>query len=141
MYFCTNLVGTMRTPCGWRRCWEEMVGAYRPALLALTLATAPRAADRLHQRGGAAARAGGCAPAGAGGMRRQLLTESAMLGAGGGVLRLVTAPMVLRTVPALVPGDVARLDEAWHVPKHPRLVGRRGARQDAPTRLRQRCPD
>ena len=42
---------------------------------------------------------------------RQLLTENVMLGVGGGVLGLATAAMVLRTVPALVPGDIARLDE------------------------------
>ena len=34
-----------------------------------------------------------------------------MLGVGGGVLGLASAAMVLRTVPALVPGDIARLDE------------------------------
>ena len=34
-----------------------------------------------------------------------------MLGVGDGVLGLATAAMVLRTVPALVPGDIARLDQ------------------------------
>ena len=34
-----------------------------------------------------------------------------MLGAGGGVLGLAAAAVVLRAVPALVPGDIARLDQ------------------------------
>ena len=101
---------------------EEMVGAYRPALLALTLATALvlliaciNVAGLLLARGVARQRAlAVCAALGASRWRlvRQLLTESVMLGVGGGVLGLAAASMVLRAVPALVPGDIARLDEA-----------------------------
>ena len=100
---------------------EEMVGAYRPALLALTLATALvlliaciNVAGLLLARGVARQRAlAVCAALGASRWRlvRQLLTESLMLGVGGGALGLAAASMVLRAVPALVPGDVARLDE------------------------------
>ena len=42
---------------------------------------------------------------------RQLLTESTVLSLSGGVLGLAAAAVVLRAVPALVPGDVARLNE------------------------------
>ena len=100
---------------------EEMVGAYRPALLALTVATALvlliaciNVAGLLLARGVARQRAlAVCAALGASRWRlvRQLLTESVMLGVGGGVLGLAAASMVLRAVPALVPGDIARLDE------------------------------
>ena len=100
---------------------EEMVGAYRPALLALTVATALvlliaciNVAGLLLARGVARQRAlAVCAALGASRWRlvRQLLTESVMLGGGGGVLGLAAASMVLRAVPALVPGDIARLDE------------------------------
>ena len=100
---------------------EEMVGAYRPALLALTVATALvlliaciNVAGLLLARGVARRRAlAVCAALGASRWRlvRQLLTESVLLGVGGGVLGLAAAAMVLRVVPALVPGDIARLDE------------------------------
>jgi len=100
---------------------EEMVGAYRPALLALTVATALvlliaciNVAGLRLARGVARRRAlAVCAALGASRWRlvRQLLTESVMLGVGGGVLGLAAAAMVLRAVPALVPGDIARLDE------------------------------
>ena len=100
---------------------EEMVGAYRPALLALTVATALvlliaciNVAGLLLARGVMRQRAlAVCAALGAGRWRlvHQLLTESVMLGVGGGVLGLAAASMVLRAVPALVPGDIVRLDE------------------------------
>ena len=100
---------------------EQMVAEYRPALLALTVATVlvlliacinvaglQLARGVTRQRGLAVAAALGATR---GRLVRQLLTESAMLGVGGGVLGLAAAAMVLRAVPALVPGDVARLDE------------------------------
>ena len=100
---------------------EEMVGAYRPALTALTAATALvlliaciNVAGLLLARGVTRRRGlAVCAALGAGRGRlvRQLLTESVMLGAGGGVLGLAAAAVVLRAVPALVPGDIARLDQ------------------------------
>ena len=100
---------------------EEMVGAYRPALTALTAATALvlliaciNVAGLLLARG-VTRRRGLAVSAALGASRgrlvRQLLTESVMLGAGGGVLGLAAAAVVLRAVPALVPGDIARLDE------------------------------
>ena len=105
---------------------EEMVGAYRPALLALTVATALvlliaciNVAGLLLARGVARQRAlAVCAALGASRWRlvRQLLTESLMLGVGGGVLGLAAAATVLRAVPALVPGDIARLDEVGIAP-------------------------
>ena len=100
---------------------EEMVGEYRPALAALTAATALvlliaciNVAGLLLARGVARQRTlAVCAALGAGRGRlaRQLLTESVVLGVGGGALGLAAAAVVLRVVPALVPGDVARLHE------------------------------
>ena len=100
---------------------EEMVRGYRPALLALTAATALvlliaciNVAGLLLARGVTRRRAlAVCAALGAGRGRlvRQLLTESVMLSTGGGVLGLTAAAVVLRGLPAVVPGDVARLDD------------------------------
>jgi len=100
---------------------EEMVGEYRPALAALTAATAlvlliasVNVAGLLLARGVTRRRAlAVCAALGAGRGRivRQLLTESMLLSLGGGALGLAAAAVVLRTVMALVPGDIVRLDE------------------------------
>ena len=99
---------------------EEMVGAYRPALAALAAASVLilliacvnvaglSLARGVTRRRGLAV----CAALGAGRGRivRQLLTESMLLSLGGGALGLAAAAGVLRAVPALVPGDIVRLD-------------------------------
>ena len=100
---------------------DELVAGSRPALLALTAATllvlliaCINVAGLLLARGVARQRAlAVCAALGAGRGRllRQLLTESVVLSLGGGALGLAAAAVVLRVVPALVPGDIARLHE------------------------------
>ena len=100
---------------------EAMTAQYRPPLLALSGATGlvlliacVNVAGLLLARGVTRRRALAVAAAlgaGRGRLVRQLLTESVILGLGGGVLGLAAAAGVLRAVPALVPGDVARLDD------------------------------
>ena len=100
---------------------EEMVGEYRPSLSMLTAVTVLvllvaclNAAGLLLARGVTRQRMLAIRAAlGASRSRlaRQLLAESTVLSLSGGVLGLAAAAVVLRAVPALVPGDVARLDE------------------------------
>ena len=101
---------------------EEMVGEYRPALSILAAVTVLmllvaclNAAGLLLARGVARRRMlaiSAALGASRGRLVRQRLTEGTVLSLSGGVLGLAVAALVLRAVPALVPGDVARLDEA-----------------------------
>jgi len=100
---------------------EETVAAYRPALSILTVVTlivllvaCLNAAGLLLARAAASRRMlaiRAALGAGSGRLVRQLLTEGTVLSLGGGVLGLAVAAVFLRAVPALAPGDFARLDE------------------------------
>ena len=100
---------------------EEMVREHRPALLVLSAAAAlvlliacVNVAGLLLARGITRQRelaVRGALGAGRGRIARQLLTESVVLGAGGGALGLLAAATVLRALPALAPADLPQLDE------------------------------
>ena len=100
---------------------QQLAAEYRPALLALSVATAlvlliacTNVAGLLLARGVSRQRELAiCAALGArrGRLVRYLLAESVVLGLGGGTIGLAAAALVVRVVPALVPGDIARLHE------------------------------
>ena len=96
---------------------DGLAREYRPALLALTAATALvlliacinvsglLLARGVTQRQSLAVRA--ALGAGRGRLVRQLLTESLVLGLGGGAIGVAVAGWLLRAVPALAPGSAA----------------------------------
>ena len=100
---------------------EEMVGEYRPALSMVTAVTVLvllvaclNAAGLLLARGVTRQRMLAVSAAlGASRSRlvRQLVTESTVLSLTGGVLGLAAAAVVVGATPALVPGEVVRLNE------------------------------
>ncbi|MDP6579614.1 MAG: ABC transporter permease [Vicinamibacterales bacterium] len=100
---------------------EEMVGEARPAILALAAAVGfvmliavANLANLLLARGAAREREMAVRAAiGAGRSRlvRQLLTESTLLGLAGGVVGVAVAYWVIRSLPALAPADIPRIDE------------------------------
>ena len=100
---------------------EEMVRGFRPVLVLLTAVTALVLAVAcinvagLFLAHGVARRrelaVRGALGAGRGRIARLLLTESVVLSVSGGALGLAAAGLILRGVPALVPGAVPRLEE------------------------------
>ena len=100
---------------------EELVRASRPALQLIAAATAlvvliasVNVAGLLLARGIARRRESAVRAAlgaGRGRVARLLLTESVVLGMAGGAVGLAVAMLIVRAVPALMPGHVPRLDE------------------------------
>ena len=101
---------------------NELARAYRPALLALTAAaalvlllTCVSAGGLMLARGVTRRRAlavRAAFGAGRGRLARQLLVEALAPGLGGGALGLAVAAGLLRSAPALAPGNVAWLEAA-----------------------------
>ena len=101
---------------------NELTRPYRPALLALTAAvalvlllTCVSAGGLIFARGVTRRRAlavRAAFGAGRGRLARQLLVETLVLGLGGGALGLAVAAGLLRSAPALAPGNVPWLEAA-----------------------------